>query len=272
MMAARALLPMLAVAAAYAPRETRMSDEEFLTKWSAYVTKIDTPSAASTKGRALQAGEFAGLFAAIKAITGAWESIVKAFGTSYKEQIVDKEFHNGWDRYKAGTTAFKGAGLPKSLQAEYFADIMSHAGVPSQYAADFQDQLKWINAFDSSTWTKHNTQYTTGTGGTDMQVTIFANNRADGKMDLTYLTCSQSFHLADNYFVISESKSILGGIFSSTKLKFKMVPAGITDQQLMFVSDYFALLAYQNLALAAGAATPPDPNFPPSVEENVEEA
>ena len=38
-----------------------------------------------------------------------------------------------------------------------------------------------------------------------------------------FLTCTQAFKLADNYFVISEHKSILGGLFDRTVLKFKKV-------------------------------------------------
>ena len=40
---------------------------------------------------------------------------------------------------------------------------------------------------------------------------------------LQFLTCNQDFKLADNYFVISEHKSILGGLFDRTVLKFKKV-------------------------------------------------
>merc|ERR1711933_120609 len=108
-----------------------------------------------------------------------------------------------------------------------------------------------------------NTQFSIGKGGSDTAFTMFTRNRqSEQKLDVLFLTCSQEFTKADNYFVISESRSILGGIWSSTKLKFKRIPAGITDQDLMFVADYFQLLAYQQIALASGEKTPPDPQFP----------
>ena len=101
-----------------------------------------------------------------------------------------------------------------------------------------------------------------------MPAGIFLNlSLVDEKIDVLFLTIGQEFALADNYFVISESKSILGGIFSSTKLKFKKIPAGISTEQLMFVSDYFSLLAYQQIALAEGITAPPDPSFPTAVVE-----
>jgi len=135
--------------------------------------------------------------------------------------------------------------------------------IPSEYTKDFDMQIEWIKFFDNTTWSSHNTQFKTGKGGQDSSFTMFARNRQDDeKIDVLFLTCSQEFKKADNYFVISESKSILGGLWSSTTLKFKDIPAGITDADLTFVSDYFQLLAYQQIALASGEEAPPDPQFP----------
>ena len=85
------------------------------------------------------------------------------------------------------------------------------------------------------------------------------------QVDVLFLTCSQTFELADDYFVISESHSILGGLFSKTKIKFKKKPASLSTADLMFISEYFSLLAYQQIALAEGMAAPPDPQFPPGI-------
>jgi len=214
-------------------------------------------------GQEPQTDPFDSLMAIIQKITGAWQSIVNAFKSSYSEQIVDKEFANGWKSFKAATKTFKGAGLEYSKTDEFFADIRGMIDIPKDYTKDFDQQIEWIKFFDNITWSSHNTQFNTGKGGSDQVFTMFARNRQeDQKLDVLFLTCSQEFKKADNYFVISESKSILGGIWSSTTLKFKKIPAGITDQDLMFVSDYFQLLAYQQIALASGAAAPPDPQFP----------
>merc|ERR1711998_62840 len=102
-----------------------------------------------------------------------------------------------------------------------------------------------------------------GKGGSDTTFTMYALNRQDdSKVDVLFLTCDESFKLADDYFIISESKSILGGLFSSTHIKFKKKPASITTEDITFVSSYFSLLAYQQIALAEGIANPPDPSFP----------
>ena len=176
-----------------------------------------------------------------------------------------RRFGNGWSKFKASTKVFKGAGLEYAKSDEFFTDIQSMVDIPSKYKKDFNDQIKWIKFFDNITWSEHNTQFASDSGGSDTMFTMYARNREDDqKIDCLFLTVGEEFKLAPNYFVISESKSILGGLFSSTKLKFKKMDAGITDEQLMFVSEYFSLLAYQQIALAEGMSAPPDPSFPTS--------
>ena len=251
-----------------------MTEEEFLLKWGDYVQAVDLggqapppPRPALRRRRLLQASNpFAMLLQAIQSITSAWQSIVNAFKSSYSEQLLESHLQNGWAKYKQGTRVFKGAGLHYDKMDEFFADIQKMIAVPDKYKQDFNDQIKWIQFFDNTTWSEHDTQFSKGSGGTDTIFTMYARNReADGEVDLLFLKCDQTFKLAKDYFVISESKSILGGLFSSTKIKFKTKKAALTDKDLMFVSSYFSLLAYQQIALAEGLPAPPDPNLGPDL-------
>ena len=226
----------------------RMSEEAFLAKWSDVLSVVTTdelmggadrqrmaafsssaPSAVAPSAGALGhhrqlqgppptpgSNPFAMLIAAIQQITGAWQSIVNAFKSSYSEEISDKEFANGWSKFKESTKVFKGAGLEYAKTDEFFTDIQSMISIPADYKDDFNQQVQWIKFFDNLTWSEHNTQFNQGKGGSDTMFTMYARNReADQKIDVLFLTIGQEFKLADNYFVISESKSILGGIFSA---------------------------------------------------------
>jgi hypothetical protein len=252
-----------------------MSEAAFLQKWAGVVERVhvgdealdDAVMVEAATRRALEGDNpFSLLLQALQQISSTWSSIVNAFKSSYSKEIADKEFANGWSKFKAATKVFKGAGLAGSKTDEFFRDIQGLIQLPSKYEKDFQQQIEWIKLFDNFTWSEHNTQFAQGKGGTDTMFSMFAKNRHDAQetMDVLFMTCAQEFKLADNYFVISESKSILGGIFSKTDLKFKKIPAGITSEELMFVSEYFSLLAYQQLALAEGTKVPPDPSFPSS--------
>ncbi len=114
-------------------------------------------------------------------------------------------------------------------------------------------------------WSQHDTTFNIKDGGSSSHFTMFANNNQNtSKIDVLFLTMAEDFKLAPDIFVISQSHSYLGGLFSSTTLKFEKKPAAITDEELTFVSQFFLLLAYQEIALAEGLPAPPDPNLGPS--------
>ena len=252
-------------------------EKRFLENWAGYVTKIDLDQAVAEipygatgnlrAGRLNGANPFGMLNNAITGITGAWSKITSAFGSSYKEELVGQHFDNGWKKFKAATKTFKGTGLPKGRLGDFMNHIADQISLPGKYRGDFNQVAEWIGFFDSSTWSQHNTQFKQGNGGSDTSFTMFANNRDDGKVDVLFMTCKQQFKLAKDFLVISQSKSMLGGLFSSTQIKIKKMDAGLKDRDLQFVSSYFSLLAYQQVALAEGLQVPPDPSFPQSEEE-----
>ena len=136
--------------------------------------------------------------------------------------LLESHLNNGWSEFKQATKVFKGAGLAYSDMDSFFSDIRGMIGIPDEYKDDFDSQIQWIKFFDNTTWSQHDTQFSSGKGGSDKIFTMYANNHQSAqKVDVLFLTCEQEFKLADDYFVISEHKSILGGLFDSTKIKFK---------------------------------------------------
>lgn len=248
------------------PTALALTPEEFQKKWGPEgrgITKEVTPS--SMLALTAEDGDpFSSLFDILNQIASTWQNIVNAFKTEYKEELVDKEFDNGWSMFKASTRAFKGAGLNFGDEDEFFTDIKQMIQLPDQYSADFDKQVEWIHFFDESTWAEHNTQFDIGKDGSDSAFTMYTKKRdGEDKLDVFFLTVNQKFHKADNYFVISQTHSYLGGIFSKTEIKFKKVPAGMSDADITFVSDFFELQAYQQIAMASGGQVPvpPDPEL-----------
>ena len=127
----------------------------------------------------------------IQQITSAWQSIVNAFKSSYKEQLLESHLNNGWSKYKQATKVFKGAGLPYDKMDSFFADIKSMIAIPANYSKDFDNQVKWIKFFDNTTWSEHNTQFSSGKGGSDNIFTMYARNR-----DTDQKVCHDPPHLS----------------------------------------------------------------------------
>lgn len=219
-------------------------------------------NATHNRDRKLDDDPFALLNDAISSITSSWSSITSAFGSKNEQQLLESHFDNGWKKFKQKTKVFKGAGLKYKNSKSFFKNIIKMIKLPSQYHSSFYQILDWVKFFDEQTWSEHDTQFSMGKGGDDSTFTMFTrNDQANQKLDVLFLTCAQKFKLADNYLVMSESKSSLGGLFSSSKIKIKKIKAGLKTEDLKFISSYFSLLAYQQVALANGLQVPPDPQF-----------
>jgi hypothetical protein len=247
-------------------------EAEFMREWGHIFTMVSLDEyleeaanrTTSAHGRKLlQANPFGMLETAIGSITGAWSGITSAFGSKYEEKLEDTRMDNGWKKFKQKTKVFKGAGLTYKNLPSFMKKIPKMIGLQSAYKKDFMQITEWMQFFDDQTWSQHDTQFSMGKGGEDSSFTMFSRNRqSEEKMDVLFLTCSQTFKLADNYMVISESSSKLGGLFSSSKIKIKKMKAGLKTEDLKFISAYFTLLAYQQIAIAQGLQVPPDPQFP----------
>jgi glutaredoxin len=255
-------------------------EDKFMRKWGHMVKMVTVgdlmrskqstgvnPMAAIPDGsnrKLLQFNPFAMLNQIISGITGAWSSIVNAFKSSYSEQLDYEQLARGWSKFKESTKVFKGEGLTYEKAPEFFADIRQMIQIPANYSKDFDQMIKFIQFFDREYWSQHDTVFSIGKEGTSSHFTMMANNNQNtSKIDLVFLTLAEQFKLAPDIFVITESHSYLGGLWSTSHIKFKKKPAAITDEELSFVSQYFLLLAYQEIALAEGLPAPPNPNFGP---------
>jgi hypothetical protein len=126
----------------------RQREEAFLAKWGHVVSRV-SPKEYVEVGRRLQGGDpFSLLMQAIQNIANTWQSLVNAFKSEYSEEIVDKEFSNGWSKFKEATKIFQGAGLQYDKTDEFFADIQDMVQIPDKYRSDFNDQIKWIKVRD----------------------------------------------------------------------------------------------------------------------------
>jgi len=219
---------------------------------------MQTPPAPPAPG----SNPFAMLNSIIQAITGDWSSIVSAFKSSYSEQLDYEQLTRGWSKFKEATKVFKGEGLTYDKAPEFFQDIQSMIQIPANYSKDFQQMVQFIQFFDKEYWSEHTTTFNIGKGGSASHFTMMANNNQNtSKIATLFLTQTEEFALAPDVFVITESHSYLGGIWSTAKLKFDERPAAISSEQIQFVNQYFLLLAYQEIALAEGMPAPPNPNF-----------
>ena len=101
----------------------------------------------------------------------------------------------------------------------------------------------------SQTVSKQTFTFSAGKGGDASVLQFYIENyRKKRKLNIFVMTVDQKFKLAPDVFVILAETSQFWGISRSSKIRFKKMPANINQDQIKFISDYFSLIALQELA------------------------
>ena len=206
---------------------------------------------------------FVGLTTAINSAVKIFSKIVSFFGSTYTEQLVAAHMDNGYSKFKGSSQVFKGEGLPYSRIPALTKMLARQIGLKNKDDIEKMSfMLKWSEYGDSDMWKQNQMTFSVGKGGMCKSFTLYANNDiAAGKMNILWMKTDAEFKLAPNVFVILVTKSRFGGLFSSSSVKFKKVPANIHAKDVQFVNEYFNLIAIQLVADLAGLDVPKDPNF-----------
>lgn len=234
--------------------EDFLTEEEFMNRWGQYIVEVPVnhEERSLDEEMKLQSGILpflTGLAGAVNSFAGAFQSITQAFASSYSKELQDMKLNRGFDKFKSKTKAFSGQGLPVKHVDAFMKDLGKRINIPTKYRSDFKGLVQWVKYFDDQTWTQSDFTFNKGKGGDATNFNFFSHKHEDGKkMDFVWLTCDQSFKLAPDLFVWVTRKSTMGGLFSSTKTKIEKKPAALSEEQLKFVSEYFLMLAYQELA------------------------
>ena len=219
---------------------------------------------AETKRRRLilPAG-FVGLTAAISQTVKIFTKIVSFFGSTYTEQLVAAHMDNGYKKFKGSSKVFEGKGLAYNRIPLFTKYLAKSIGLENpDDIAKMTFMLKWSEYGDADLWKQNQMTFSVGKGGMCKSFTIYANNNIpEGKMNILYMVTNAEFKLAPNIFVILVSESRFGGLFTSSSVKYKKVPANIHAKDVQFVNEYFNLIAIQLVADMAGLAVPKDPEF-----------
>ena len=108
---------------------------------------------------------------------------------------------------------------------------------------------RWAQYTSRNDLTKQTVEFSAGSGGNCKVLQFYIqNNRAEQKLELLILTVENSFKLAPDVFVILEETSQFWGMKSSANIRFEKRPASLKPDQIKFVSDYFSLIALEELA------------------------
>merc|ERR1711871_1644350 len=92
-----------------------------------------------------------------------------------------------------------------------------------------------------------------GKGGENAVIQLFtAKDMSCNRMSVVIVTSSNTFKLKPDLFIITKTKTSMGGAFSDTKLEFQTEDAGLSAADLQFVSTYFLGIALEQLKASQG--------------------
>merc|ERR1711871_343652 len=87
-----------------------------------------------------------------------------------------------------------------------------------------------------------------GKGGENAVIQLFtAKDMSCNRMSVVIVTSSNTFKLKPDLFIITKTKTSMGGAFSDTKLEYQTEDAGLSAADLQFVSTYFLGIALEQL-------------------------
>jgi hypothetical protein len=190
-----------------------------------------------------------GLIGAVNAAVSIAQKIVSFFGKQYSERLVGSFTNNGYSKFSGSAKIMHGQGLPYKNIPRFLELLGRSRGVPNQYKEEMLSIGRWAQYTSRNDLTKQTIEFSAGSGGNCKVLQFYIqNNRAEQKLDLFILTVENSFKLAPDVFVILEETSQFWGMKSSANIRFEKRPASLKPDQIKFVSDYFSLIALEELA------------------------
>ena len=230
---------------------TQLFDEFDIDVFDATVPKDQQVKVGSAHGATENVGILpaVGLIGAVNTAVGVVQKIVSFFGKQYSERLVGSFTNNGYSKFRASAKIMHGQGLPYNNVPRFMELLGRGNNIPEQYWEEMRGIAKWAAYTTSATVTKQTLEFSVGQGGKGKVVQFYmVNDREKQKLEVFTMTVENQFELAKDVFVILEETSQFWGMKSSAKIRFEKRPASLKPDQIKFISDYFSLIALQELA------------------------
>merc|ERR1719274_200518 len=109
--------------------------------------------------------------------------------------------------------------------------------VPSKFLPDLDKLIDKALIGDSNIWNQQVVTFSTGNGGDAKSFQVLTNkDNYCNKINIIVVLTDTEYKLAPNLFAISRGTATFGGTFSTSKVEFDEHDAGITSQDVAFVS------------------------------------
>ncbi|KAF9181849.1 hypothetical protein BGZ50_005261 [Haplosporangium sp. Z 11] len=194
----------------------------------------------------------------IKLFAQTWESVAKAIGTSISEDIRVKVCL-GFESVKYTARSLVGLGISAKNLPHLIEETMSLAQLPDR--DDLKAIMVGIKYSTNITWVTESMTYSASSGEHYFLSLAKYGDAKKKTADVAYSMLKSEFSLAPDMLIVHRKESHLGGLFKKERTLIEYIPHTLTLNDTLILQMFWEMLAFHNLAIAAGVPPQPYPDL-----------
>ncbi len=176
-----------------------------------------------------------------KGVVQAWPDIVKAFKTTNSETVKDLIKNDGFKNLNAESNVLISEGVAETKVQLYLNLVSRSWSIPENKGINKDELSEAIMLAERTAWVDMSI-LSTDDQGTVRFGNIIARQREDGKYDFIRINMNIDCKLEPHILIIESSKSILGGIYESTKTHRQEIPQNMSMERIQrVVKDFLTI-------------------------------
>jgi hypothetical protein len=184
----------------------------------------------------------------IQSLSNVWGSVLKIFHSSRSSEIKEKLIQNGFSKfYQSSQVQILYNVIPEGL-GRFFDLVEKRINVPEQKRNVVKYILEESTYADSNIWACSDIAFSKEDGAGVKFASIFSNRGENGKYTFVIIEIQTEFELAQDILVIEEKLSIVGGIWSESKIKLESTAKSLTQEDVKTIFSFFQIITYKRLA------------------------
>eukprot|EP00827_Trimyema_finlayi_P006740 TRINITY_DN813_c0_g1_i1.p1 TRINITY_DN813_c0_g1~~TRINITY_DN813_c0_g1_i1.p1 ORF type:complete len:651 (-),score=271.04 TRINITY_DN813_c0_g1_i1:49-2001(-) len=182
-----------------------------------------------------------------------WTGFVNAFKSSKSTQIVGQLEGKGFSYYRQSASIQKIGGLDPSYLDTFLSHLLVRIKVPEHRVEEVKYVIMDCIFMEGTDWKIYDNVFDKDTKGTAKMVQLMMNRDENtGKTNWLIADLEGEFKLAPDLLYVQTSKSIAGGIWSSSKVEIKTVPKAMTQADLEAFYAFFWIIAQKEIGEKVG--------------------
>ena len=184
---------------------------------------------------------------AVSAAAKGWKDVVSAFKTSSSTSIT-RIVRFGFDHFSQKSTVLKAVNIPASRTPEFINAVIYDYNLPPNGSF-----MLAVTYSDDFAWEKIDYFYSPSMNGKYRALTLFKNgDSVSNTASFFIINVDADWQMAPDLLLIQKSRSILGGLFQSSKQSIREVPHVLSMDEVIKLQRFFMLVAMDNLASTLG--------------------